>query len=211
MEALGTVSDGTQLHLRNDGHVYAPGTGGWRTRRTKWTGCSRWKDREGAGGTERKTDEEKHSKRHFRAGWQGRMMIPAGAIQPVFYCPGFLSMVFYVKKETAPRVFWVVNWRAFYYFSTTFDGRDKSRFATKSEAWFWAAEKMTRFDMPQEWPKRCFSWPEEALLTNDEDFVYLPRQHFLSIGFYATGGALIAANRAGSFLFYYQFTTFRER
>ena len=33
---------------------------------------------------------------------------------------------------------------------------------------------MTRSDMPQEWPKRCFSWPEEALLTNDEDFVYLP-------------------------------------
>ena len=54
---------------------------------------------------------------------------PAG-----FYCPGFLSMVFYVKKETAPRGFRVVNWRAFYYFSTTFDGRDKSRFATKSEA-----------------------------------------------------------------------------
>lgn len=36
---------------------------------------------------------------------------------------------------------------------------------------------MTRFDMPQEWPKRCFSWPEEALLTNDEDFIYLPRQY----------------------------------
>ena len=35
---------------------------------------------------------------------------------------------------------------------------------------------MTRSDMPWEWPKRCFSWPEEALLTNDEDFVYLPRQ-----------------------------------
>jgi hypothetical protein len=33
-------------------------------------------------------------------------------------------MVFYVKKETAPRVLRVVNWRAFYYFSTTFDGRD---------------------------------------------------------------------------------------
>ena len=38
---------------------------------------------------------------------------------------------------------------------------------------------MTRSDMPQEWPKRCFSWPEEALLTNDEDFVYLPRQQEL--------------------------------
>ena len=36
---------------------------------------------------------------------------------------------------------------------------------------------MTRSDMPQEWPKRCFSWPEEALLTNDEDFIYLPRQY----------------------------------
>ena len=35
---------------------------------------------------------------------------------------------------------------------------------------------MTRSDMPWEWPKRCFSWPEEALLTNDEDFIYLPRQ-----------------------------------
>ena len=135
--------------------------------------------------------------------WPGKMTMPTGAIQPVFYCPGFLSMVFYVKKETAPRVFWVVNWRAFYYFSTTFDGRDKSRFATKSEAWFWAAEKMTRSDMPWEWPKRCFSWPEEALLTNDEEFIYLPRQHFLSIGFYATGGALIAANCSGSFWFYY--------
>ena len=63
-----------------------------------------------------------------------KMIIPTGAIQPVFYCPGFLSMVFYIKKETALRVFRVVNWRAFYYFSTTFDGRDKSRFATKSEA-----------------------------------------------------------------------------
>ena len=31
--------------------------------------------------------------------------------------------------------------------------------------------------MPWEWPKRCFSWPEEALLTNDEDFIYLPWQH----------------------------------
>ena len=111
--------------------------------------------------------------------WPGKMTMPTGAIQPVFYCPGFLSMVFYVKKETVPRVFRVVNWRAFYYFSTTFDGRDKSRFATKSEAWFWAVEKMTRFDMPQEWPKRCFSWPEEALLTNDEDFIYLPRQQWL--------------------------------
>ena len=30
--------------------------------------------------------------------------------------------------------------------------------------------------MPWEWPKRCFSWPEEALLTNDEDFIYLPRE-----------------------------------
>ena len=39
---------------------------------------------------------------------------------------------------------------------------------------------MTRSDMPQEWPKRCFSWPEEALLTNDEDFVYLPRQKSLT-------------------------------
>ena len=62
------------------------------------------------------------------------MPIPTGSIQPVFYCPGFLSMVSYVKKETAPRGFRVVNWRVFYYFSTTFDGRDKSRFTTKSEA-----------------------------------------------------------------------------
>ena len=38
---------------------------------------------------------------------------------------------------------------------------------------------MTRSDMPQEWPKRCFSWPEEALLTNDEDFIYLPWQQGL--------------------------------
>ena len=30
-----------------------------------------------------------------------------------------------------------------------------------------------------EWPKRCFSWPEEALLTNDEDFIYLPWQQGL--------------------------------
>ena len=58
------------------------------------------------------------------------MTIPTGAIQPVFYCPGFLSMVFYVKKETVPRVFRVVNWRAFYYCSTTFDGRDESKFNT---------------------------------------------------------------------------------
>ena len=36
---------------------------------------------------------------------------------------------------------------------------------------------MTRSDIPQERPKRCFSWPEEALLTNDEDFIYLPREH----------------------------------
>jgi hypothetical protein len=45
-------------------------------------------------------------------------------IQPVFYCPGFLSMVFYVKKETAPRVFRVVNRSAFYYFSAASDGPD---------------------------------------------------------------------------------------
>ena len=31
--------------------------------------------------------------------------------------------------------------------------------------------------MPWEWPKRCFSWPEEALLTNDEDFICVPREH----------------------------------
>ena len=36
---------------------------------------------------------------------------------------------------------------------------------------------MTRSDMPWERPKRCFSWPEEALLANDEDFIYLPRQY----------------------------------
>ena len=33
--------------------------------------------------------------------------------------------------------------------------------------------------MPRERPKRCFSWPEEALLTNDEDFIYLPWQQGL--------------------------------
>ena len=52
------------------------------------------------------------------------MTIPTGAIQPVFYCPGFLSMVFYVKKETAPRVFRVVNRSVFYYFSAASDGPD---------------------------------------------------------------------------------------
>ena len=36
---------------------------------------------------------------------------------------------------------------------------------------------MTRSDMLWEWPKRCFSWPEEALLTNDEDFICVPREH----------------------------------
>ena len=35
---------------------------------------------------------------------------------------------------------------------------------------------MTRSDMSWERSKRCFSWPEEALLANDEDFVNLPRQ-----------------------------------
>ena len=38
-------------------------------------------------------------------------------------------MVFYVKKETVPSVFRVVDWRAFYYFSTTFGGLDLPHFA----------------------------------------------------------------------------------
>ena len=52
------------------------------------------------------------------------MTIPTGAIQPVFYCPGFLSMVFYLKTGTAPGVFRAVNRSAFYYFSAASDGPD---------------------------------------------------------------------------------------
>ena len=69
---------------------------------------------------------------------------------------------------------------------------------------------MTRSDMPQEWPKRCFSWPEEALLTNDEDFVYLPRQQGLRGWQDAPGHALIPAKRGRQKANYYRFTTFGE-
>jgi hypothetical protein len=49
---------------------------------------------------------------------------PTGAIQPVFYCLGFLSMVFYLETGTAPGVFRAVNRSAFYYFSAASDGPD---------------------------------------------------------------------------------------
>ena len=51
-------------------------------------------------------------------------MIPAGAIRPVFDCPGFLSMVFYLATGTASGVFRAVNRSAFYHFSAASDGPD---------------------------------------------------------------------------------------
>ena len=55
------------------------------------------------------TDVVKLSKKHFRAGSTGFLQSRLKRIQPVFYCPGFLSMVCYVKKETIHRVLRAVN------------------------------------------------------------------------------------------------------
>ena len=64
--------------------------------------------------------------------------------------------------------------------------------------------------MPREWPKRCFSWPEEALLTNDEDFIYLPRHQRLRGWQDVPESRQNAAKSGRQKADYYRFTTFGE-
>ena len=60
--------------------------------------------------------------------------IPTGTDPAGFLLPGFSFYGILCQERNGSQGIPVVNWRAFYYFSNTFDGRDKSRFATKSKA-----------------------------------------------------------------------------
>ena len=97
----------------------------------------------------------------------------------------------------------VVDFPIFYYHSTTIHCRDLPRFAGLARI----SGRNVRFSQSA---NRGKTSPCEALEAYEEDFVCVPRQYFLSIGFYATGGALIAAKRGRQKANYYCFTTFGE-